>query len=89
MAKRRSLQRGRDPGFIQPVAALVHRAEQGAGEVGLIPARGDAHVGGAEAGGERMHGVVQPPAVAVESHASQHALDQLPLGGHRELAAQA
>ena len=67
-AERRALERVGDSGLVEPVAALVHGAVQRRGEVALVPAGRDADVAGAEAGGERMHGVVDPPALAVEAH---------------------
>ena len=86
MTERRSLQRRRHAGLVQPVTALVHRSVQPAGEVRLIPPSGDAHVMGAEPGGERVHGVVNPPPSAVKAHQPDDLGDQPALAVDREVA---
>ena len=56
---------GRQAALVQRVAGLVHHGEHGLGEVGLVVAGGDPHVG-RRAAGERMRRAVQPGVGEVE-----------------------
>ena len=61
----------RQAGLVERVAGLVQHAHQGAGEVGLVVARGDAHVVGGAAG-EGMRRDVEPAVMEVEAQRARH-----------------
>ena len=56
----------RQAGFVEAMAGLVQHAHQGAREIGLVVARGDAHVVG-RAAGEGMRRDVEPAVREVEA----------------------
>ena len=56
---------GRQPALVQRVPGLVQHAEQAAGEIRLVVAGGDPHVG-RRAAAERVRRAVQPGVAVVE-----------------------
>src|SRR5215831_12151588 len=54
------------------MAAFVDRREQGLANVGLVEARGDAHIAGGELGAKRMMGFVDAAALEVVSEPLGH-----------------
>ena len=75
----------RQAGLVERMAGLVQHAHQGAREVGLVVARGDAHVVGGAAG-EGMRRDVEPAVVEVEADQADQLLAQLALRLDRERA---
>ncbi len=73
------------PFLVQTVTTFVHCAVHRGREEALVPARGDAHVVVAEAGRERMDGIVDPPPGAIEAHALEQPADEVPLAVDREV----
>ena len=75
----------RQAGFVEAMAGLVQDAHQGAREVVLVVARGDAHVVG-RAAGEGMRRDVEPAVREVEAETAAHLLAELALLLDRERA---
>ena len=61
--------------LVEPVPGLVQNAHQRTGEIGLVVARGDAHVVGGAAG-EGMGRDVEPSVMKIEAEAARHLLAQ-------------
>ena len=88
LADRLAIERRRQAAFVQRVPGLVHHGQHRRGEIRLVIARGDAHVGG-RAAGERVRRAVQPRVVEIEAEPLRQPAAQRLLCGDRERALRA
>jgi hypothetical protein len=87
VVERRACERRIDAVLVEPVADLVHEREE-AGQAEVVEPRRDPHVAARGRGGERVHGVVNAPLVAIKAHRLDDLQPDLALRGDRKVGGQ-